>query len=66
MAKVIRLDTGGSSAVEEVGLSIEHAQRLAARLAEVGEPPGCCWCVGLEEADEEKLRERGSGKGVKS
>lgn len=55
MAKVIRLDPGGSSSVEEVGLTIEHAQRLTARLAEVGEPPGCCWYVGLEEADEEKL-----------
>jgi hypothetical protein len=54
MAMVIRLEPGGSSVVEKAGLSLERAKELAARLAEVGEPPGCCWCVGLEEEDDEE------------
>lgn len=53
MARVIRLDSGGSSTVEEIGLSLEHAKELAARLTEAGEPPGCSWCVGLDEEEEE-------------
>jgi hypothetical protein len=51
---VIRLDSSGSSIVEEAGLSIERAKELAARLAEAGEPPGCSWCVGLDEREEEE------------
>ena len=54
MAKVIRLDPGGSYMEEEVGLSIAQAKELAARRAAVGEPPGCCWCVGVEEGEEQK------------
>jgi hypothetical protein len=56
MAKVIRLDPGGSSTVEESGLSIERAKELAAYMKSVGDPPGCCWCVRVgeeEEADEQ-------------
>ena len=54
MAKVIRLDSGGSTVEQSsIRLSIEQAKELAAQLAAVGEPPGCCWCVGLDE-DEEK------------
>ena len=53
MAMVIRLDSSGSSTAEEVGLSFERAKELAARLAEAGEPPGCSWCVGLDEGEEE-------------
>jgi hypothetical protein len=51
---VIRLEPGGSSAVEKVGLSLERAKELAACLAEAGEPPGCCWCVGLEEEEDDE------------
>jgi hypothetical protein len=61
VAKVIRLEPGGYSAVEEVGLSIEHAKGLAARLAEAGEPPGCCWCVGVEEEKDENDPPRWAG-----
>ena len=53
MAMVIRLDSSGSSIVEEPGLSFEHAKELAARLTEAGEPRGCSWCVGLDEGEEE-------------
>ena len=52
MAMVIRLQPGGSSMVEATKLSMHEAKELAARLAEVGDPPGCCWCVGVEEEDE--------------
>ena len=54
MASVIRLTHGGGTTVEESGLTIEQAQSVASRLAAVGEPAGCCWCVGLwdEEAEE--------------
>ena len=53
MAMVIRLGHGGGAVVEESELTIEQAQSLAARLAAVGEPAGCCWCVGLwDEAEE--------------
>ncbi len=60
MAMVIRLEPGGSSVVERVGLSLECAKELAAGLAEVGEPPGCCWCVGLEEEQEGMREEAGA------
>ncbi len=55
MAKVIRLDSGGYTVVEQssIRLSIEQAKELAAQLAAVGEPPGCCWCVGLDEDEEQ-------------
>ena len=53
MAMVIRLDSSGSSIVEEAELSFERAKELAARLTEVGEPRGCSWCVGLDEEEEE-------------
>jgi hypothetical protein len=53
MAMVIRLQPGGSSMVEATKLSMQEAKELAARLAEVGDPPGCCWCVGVEEEEEE-------------
>ncbi len=52
MAKVVRLGPGGEATVEESGLSVEQAKRLAARLAAVGEPPGYCWCVGLDEGEQ--------------
>ena len=55
MAKVIRLDSGGYTVVEQssIRLSIEQAKELAAQLAAVGEPSGCCWCVGLDEDEEQ-------------
>lgn len=53
VAKVIRIDPGGSIAEEEAGLSIEHAKERAAYLKAAGEPPGCCWCVGLDGDEEE-------------
>ncbi len=53
MASVIRLNPGGSTTFEKIGLSLEQAKELAARLWEVGEPSGCAWCVGLDEDEEE-------------
>jgi hypothetical protein len=52
---VIRLDSGGYTVVEQssIRLSIEQAKELAAQLAAVGEPSGCCWCVGLDEDEEQ-------------
>ena len=55
MASLIRFSHGGGAAVEESHLSIEQAQSMARSLASVGEPAGCCWCVGLW--DEEKKEE---------
>lgn len=52
MASVIRIDPGGSTTVEKIGLSLEQAKEWAARLAEGGEPPGCAWCVGLDDEEE--------------
>jgi hypothetical protein len=52
MASVVRLDPGGSTTVEKIGLNLEQAKELAAQLAKVGEPSGCAWCVGLDEEDE--------------
>ena len=54
MPKVIRLDPGGGSVVEQSELSIEQAQSLARSLKAVGEPAGCCWCVGLWDHEEEE------------
>lgn len=53
MAMVIRFEPSGYSMVEEAGLSIEGAKELAARLTETGEARGCCWCVRLDEGEEE-------------
>jgi hypothetical protein len=53
VASVIRLNSGGSTTIEKIGLSLEHAKEVAARLREAGEPPGCAWCVRLDEEDEE-------------
>jgi hypothetical protein len=53
MAQVLRLCPGGGVIVEDSGLTIEQAQILATHLTSVGEPAGCCWCVGVwEEAEE--------------
>ena len=54
MASVIRLNSGGSTTVERIGLTVEQAKELAARLREAGEPPGCAWGVGLDEEKEEE------------
>ncbi len=53
MAQVLRLCTGGGVVVEDSGLTIEQAQSLATHLTSVGEPAGCCWCVGVWEQAEE-------------
>lgn len=53
MAQVIRYCAGGGVVVEKDGLTIEQARRLAAHLARVGEPAGCCWCIGLWDEEEE-------------
>ncbi len=53
MASVIRLNPGGGSTIEKIGLTLEQAKELAARLTEAGEPPGCCWCVGSDDEGEE-------------
>ena len=51
MASVIRLNPGGSTTVEKIGLSLEQAKELATRLTEAGEPGGCAWCVGSDEEE---------------
>ena len=53
MASVIRLNPGGGSTIEKIGLTLEQAKELAARLTEAGEPPGCSWCIGSDEEGEE-------------
>ncbi len=58
MASVIRLNPGGGTAVEKIGVSLEQAKEWAARLAEAGEPPGCAWCVGLEEEEEVEAKNK--------
>ena len=58
VASVIRLNSGGSSTMERMGLSLEQAKEVAARLWEAGEPPGCAWCVRLDEKEEEETTER--------
>jgi hypothetical protein len=52
MAKVLRLCPGGGVVVEDSGLTIEQAQSLATHLTSVGEPAGCCWCVGVWDEEE--------------
>ncbi len=56
MATVIRLDPGGGAIIEQGLLTIDQAKSLAERLAAEGEPAGCCWCVGLWDADEVESR----------
>jgi len=55
MAKVLRLCSGGGVVVEDSGLTIEQARSLAAHLMNVGEPAGCCWCVGIWDDEEEEV-----------
>ena len=54
MASLIRVSHGGGSAVEESHLTVEQAQSMAKSRATVGEPAGCCWCVGLWDLEEEE------------
>ncbi len=54
MASVIRINSGGSTTIEKIGLSVEQAKEVAARLREAGEPLGCAWCVRLDEEEEEE------------
>jgi hypothetical protein len=54
VASVIRLNAGGSTTIEKIGLTVEQAKEFAARLREASEPPGCAWCVGLDEEEEEE------------
>ena len=54
MASVIRLNAGGCTTIEKIGLTVEQAKEFAARLREASEPPGCAWCVGLDEEEEEE------------
>ena len=53
VANVVRLNSGGGSTIEKIGLTVEQAKELAARLTEAGQPPGCCWCVGSDDESEE-------------
>ena len=53
VASVIRLNSGGSTAIEKMGLSVEQAKELTMHLWEAGEPAGCAWCVRLDENEEE-------------
>jgi hypothetical protein len=55
MASVVRVSHGGGAVVEESHLTIEQARSVARSLANVGEPAGCCWCVGLWDDEEEEV-----------
>ena len=57
MANVIRFEPGGSYMVVAAKLSIDNAKEMAAQLTEVGDPPGCCWCVGLWDEEEAYAKE---------
>ncbi len=57
MAYVIRLEPGGSSAIVAAKLSIEQAKETAAHLTPIGDPPGCCWCVGVWDEEEAYVKE---------
>ena len=57
MASVIRLNPGGGSAVEKIGLTLEQAKELATRLTETGQPPGCVWCVGSDDEEDEETND---------
>lgn len=54
MVSVICIGRGGGAAVEESHLTIDQARGMARSLASVGEPAGCCWCVGLWDLEEEE------------
>jgi hypothetical protein len=58
MASVIRLNPGGTTTMEKIGLSLEQAKELAARLREAGEPAGCAWCVRSDEEEEKEATDR--------
>jgi hypothetical protein len=58
MASVIRLNPGGTTTMEKIGLSLEQAKELAARSREAGEPAGCAWCVRLDEEEEKEATDR--------
>jgi hypothetical protein len=58
VASVVRLNSGGTTMVEKVGLTLEQAKELAARLRAEGEQPGCAWCVGLEEEEEVEAKNK--------
>jgi plasmid replication initiation protein len=64
VASVVRVSHGGGAVVEESHLTVEQARSVASSLATVGEPAGCCWCVGLwdEEEEEEVAGESPTGK----
>ena len=53
MASLIRINPGGSTTIEKIGLPVEQAKELAMRLREAGNPPGCARGVGLDEGGEE-------------
>jgi hypothetical protein len=55
MASVIRISHGGGAAVDESRLTIDQARISAENLAALGEPAGCCWCVGLWDLIEEEV-----------
>ena len=55
MAKVLRLCSGGGVVVEDSGLTIEQARSLARHLTSVGEPAGCCWCLGVWDDEVEEV-----------
>ena len=57
MAYVIRLEPGGSSAIVAAKLSIAQANEMATHLKEIGDPPGCCWCVGVWDEEEAYAKE---------
>ena len=54
MASVVRVSHGGGAAVEESNLTIDQARNMARSLTAVGEPVGCCWCVGLWDDEQEE------------
>jgi hypothetical protein len=58
MVMVLRLCPGGGVVVEDSELTIEQAQSLAAHLRSVGQPAGCCWCVGVWDEEEEFAGQR--------
>ncbi len=53
VASIVRLNSGGPTAIEKIGLSVEQAKELTTLLWEAREPPGCAWCVRLDENKEE-------------
>ena len=49
MASVIRLNPGGTTAIEKIGWRLKQAKELATRLTEAGESGGCACRVGTDE-----------------